>query len=66
LPDYAGFATRDATPALEAGLKVRAVTQTARDTLIWLRATNGPVVGLTDDEEKELLAAWHARATTTM
>jgi nucleoside-diphosphate-sugar epimerase len=61
LPDYAGFATRDTTPARDAGLKLRAVSETARDTLGWLRASNGPVVGLTIEEEQEVLAAWHAR-----
>jgi nucleoside-diphosphate-sugar epimerase len=61
LPDYAGFSTRDTTPAREAGLAARAVSETARDTLDWLRASNGPVVGLTADEEKDVLAAWHAR-----
>jgi 2'-hydroxyisoflavone reductase len=61
LPDYAGFATRDTTPAREAGLTARAVTETACDTLEWLRASNGPVVGLTGDEEKDVLAAWHGR-----
>jgi nucleoside-diphosphate-sugar epimerase len=62
LPDYAGFATRDTTPARKAGLTVRAVSETARDTLDWLRATNGPVVGLTRDEESDVLAVWHARS----
>jgi nucleoside-diphosphate-sugar epimerase len=62
LPDFAGFATRDATPARNAGLDSRALSETARDTLGWLRAANGPVVGLTIDEEKEVLAAWHARS----
>jgi hypothetical protein len=49
-------------PARNAGLDVRALSETARDTLRWLRAANGPVVGLTIDEEREVLAAWHARA----
>jgi len=61
LSDFAGFATRDTMPARNAGLHVRAISETARDTLAWLRAGNGPVVGLTIDEEKEVLAAWHAR-----
>src|SRR5882672_1962151 len=62
LPDFAGFATRDTTAARNAGLNVRALSETARDTLGWLRTTNGPVVGLTIDEEREVLAAWHARS----
>jgi 2'-hydroxyisoflavone reductase len=61
LPDYAGFATRDTTPARAAGLAVRPLAETARDTLDWLRASNGAVVGLTADEESDVLAAWHAR-----
>ena len=61
LPDFAGFATRDTTPARNAGLNLRALSETARDTLAWLRTANGPVVGLTTDEEREVLAAWHAR-----
>jgi nucleoside-diphosphate-sugar epimerase len=61
LPDFAGFATRDTTPARNAGLTLRALSQTARDTLDWVRTTNGPVTGLTVDEESEVLAAWHAR-----
>ena len=61
LPDFAGFATRDTTPAREAGLRVRPLAETARDTFDWQRASNGLVVGLTPDEEKDVLAAWHAR-----
>jgi hypothetical protein len=60
LPDYAGFATRDTTAARDAGLKVRPLAETARDTLAWLRAANGHIVGLTADEERDVLAAWHA------
>jgi 2'-hydroxyisoflavone reductase len=61
LPDYAGFSTRDVTPARKAGLKLRALSETARDTFEWYHAGNGPVVGLTIEEETEVLAAWHAR-----
>ncbi|NJO21639.1 MAG: NAD-dependent epimerase/dehydratase family protein [Sphingomonadales bacterium] len=43
LPDYAGFAIRDATPARNAGLKLRALSETTLDTLGWLRASNGLV-----------------------
>ena len=59
LPDFAGFATRDTTAARNAGLTPRALSETARDTLDWVRATNGPVTGLTADEEREILAARH-------
>ncbi|MCP3370881.1 NAD-dependent epimerase/dehydratase family protein [Bradyrhizobium cajani] len=60
LPDFAGFMTRDTSPAREAGLTSRPPAVTARDTRSWLRRSNGPVVGLTEDEEKAVLAAWHA------
>ncbi|MEY9757340.1 NAD-dependent epimerase/dehydratase family protein [Bradyrhizobium yuanmingense] len=61
LPDYAGFLTRDTSPARAAGLTSRPPGDTARDTLDWLNAVNGPVVGLTAEDEKDVLAAWHAR-----
>lgn len=60
LPDYAGFMTRDTTPAREAGLEVRAPSETARDTLAWLRAADGPVVGIAAEAEAKVLAAWRA------
>ena len=63
LPDYAGFATRDTTPARDAGLTMRPLSETARDTLSWMRGRVGPVTGLTADEESAVLAAWHARPT---
>lgn len=65
LPDYAGFMTRDTTPALSAGLGVRSLSHTARDTLGWLRNANGPINGLTADEERQVLAAWHAKRSGT-
>jgi nucleoside-diphosphate-sugar epimerase len=60
LPDYAGFATRDTSPAREAGLTVRPLSETARDTLVWARAAGGALTGLTADEERAALEAWHA------
>ncbi|WP_271499737.1 hypothetical protein [Bradyrhizobium sp. CCBAU 11357] len=60
LPDFAGFMTRDTSSAREAGLTSRPAGDTARDTLDWLNASNGPVVGLTAEDEKDVLAAWHA------
>ncbi|HET6213841.1 MAG TPA: NAD-dependent epimerase/dehydratase family protein [Micromonosporaceae bacterium] len=58
LPEYAGFLTRDAGPALGAGLVTRDIAETARDTLSWVRstATDRRRPGLTADEEAELLA----------
>lgn len=64
LPDFAGFLTRDTSPAREAGLTSRPVAATVRDTFDWLRAGNGPVIGLTSDDEKDVLAAWHAGMTS--
>lgn len=61
LPDFAGFLTRDTSPARAAGLISRPPADTARDTLHWLRNSNGPVVGLTADEESAVLSAWQAR-----
>lgn len=61
---------QDTAPAEAAGLRVRPIAETAADTLAWLRAgdlgTANPRVGragLDPDKEKELLAAWHARAS---
>jgi 2'-hydroxyisoflavone reductase len=61
LPDFAGFATRDTSLARESGLTVQPLAETARDTLIWARATGAAVTGLTADEESAALRAWHAR-----
>lgn len=60
LPEFAGFLTRDTRPARDAGLGTRSLAETARDTLAWQRDKAGAVIGLTADEERELLAAWHA------
>jgi nucleoside-diphosphate-sugar epimerase len=65
LPDYAGFATRDTSPARDSGLTVRALSETARDTLSWARTARGPVTGLTADEESAALKAWHASFNAT-
>jgi hypothetical protein len=64
LPDFAGFMTRDASAAREAGLTSRPPAATARDTLDGLRASDTPIVGLTSDEEKDVLAGWHAERAT--
>jgi 2'-hydroxyisoflavone reductase len=60
LPDYAGFNTRDTSPARASGLTVRPLSQTARDTLSWVRTAGTRVTGLTADEERAALKAWHA------
>jgi 2'-hydroxyisoflavone reductase len=61
LPEFAGFFTRDSTPAREAGLTARSLEETARDTLAWHSNADVPLTGLTADEEAAVLKAWHAR-----
>jgi 2'-hydroxyisoflavone reductase len=60
LPDYAGFNARDSSAARAAGLVTRPLEETLADTLAWER-TRDPGrrrrAGLTDDEERSLLAA---------
>lgn len=59
-PEYAGLMAHDVTPTLKAGLVVRPVEETARDTLAWLRATpDAPVTGLTTEEHRNLLHRWY-------
>ena len=60
LPEFAGFNTRDTSPARQSGLTLRAISETARDTLSWARTAGGLATGLTADEEKAALKAWHA------
>jgi 2'-hydroxyisoflavone reductase len=62
LPDFAGFVTRDASMALAAGLTVRGLSETARDTFLWWRESGGPMTGLTADDESAALKVWHARS----
>ena len=57
-PAYDGMVAHDWTPSRDAGLAVRPVGETARDTLAWLRATpDAPVTGLSREEEREVLAS---------
>ena len=61
-PEYDGLPAHDVAPSLDAGLVVRPLAETTRDTLAWLEATpDAPVSGIDLDREKELLAAWHSR-----
>ncbi|MGL5827787.1 MAG: NAD-dependent epimerase/dehydratase family protein [Nocardioides sp.] len=62
MPDPAELTTIDVSKALAAGLRIRAIRDTARDTLAWLRSTpNAARTGISRDREAQLLAAWAAR-----
>ncbi len=60
MPDTVADNTRDVSATLDAGLILRSLAQTVRDTSHWLEAVHGPVTGLTSDHEVEVLKAWHA------
>lgn len=63
-PDYEGMMTHDHDASARAGLAVRPVAETARDTLAWLRATpDATRTGLSREREAGVLAAWQARDT---
>lgn len=60
VPDYAGFGARDASAAVAAGLHARPLVETFTSALRWeeeLGVGRPRGAGLTDDEERELLAA---------
>ncbi|MDN4173332.1 epimerase [Nocardioides sp. SOB77] len=57
-PEHDGMLAHDPGPSIAAGLDLRPLADTARDTLAWLRATpDAPVTGLTLAEEAEILAS---------
>ena len=59
-PEYDGLGSHDPAPSLAAGLVLRPVAETARDTLAWVRSTDGaPVSGMSREREATVLAAWH-------
>ena len=63
-PEYAGFSSRDGSPARAAGLTARPLAQTLADTLAWELGRNlqrPRRAGLTDRDERRLL---HARAAS--
>lgn len=63
-PAYDGMLAHDARPALDAGLVVRPVAETARDTRSWLESDPGARIGgITREREADLLARWRSRAT---
>lgn len=62
-PEYDGMLAHDAQPALDAGLTVRPVGETARDTLGWLESDPAARIGgITRDREAELIARWRTRS----
>lgn len=59
-PEYDGLPAHDVSPSLAAGLALRPLADTARDTLAWLRTVaEPPLTGVTPAEEAEVLTAWH-------
>jgi len=62
-PEYDGLPAHDVRPSLDAGLVIRPLAETTRDTLAWLETTpDAPVSGIDPDRERELLEVWHTRA----
>jgi 2'-hydroxyisoflavone reductase len=63
-PEYDGLPAHDVGPSLGAGLTLRPLAETTRDTLTWLEATpDAEVTGIGQEREQELLAAWRSRPT---
>lgn len=61
-PDFAGFVGHDVTSSLAAGLRIRPLAESARDTRRWLRGEPGArISGIAREREAELLAAWRSR-----
>jgi 2'-hydroxyisoflavone reductase len=60
MPDFAGFETRDTSPARQSGLVVRSLAETARDTFLWSSHADGHITGFTSDEERDAIKAWRA------
>lgn len=66
--ELAGFHRRNIERSLRAGLRLRPIEQTCRDTLAWwdtldaARRDAPPKRGLSSEREGELLAAWRSRS----
>jgi nucleoside-diphosphate-sugar epimerase len=63
-PEWAGFGARDSSRARAAGLRTRPLAETLADTLAW-ELERAPAVrraGLTDEDERTLLAALRSAA----
>ncbi|WP_433613841.1 NAD-dependent epimerase/dehydratase family protein [Dactylosporangium sp. CA-139114] len=63
LPQYAGFLSRDVSASLAAGLRIRPLAETVRDTIAAIRDAShiDAKNGLGIDEEAQLLREWHER-----
>lgn len=64
--DYAAFGRVSSAKALANGLRIRALSETTRDTLEWWRSLPEERrerlrAGLSAEREQEVLKAWHAR-----
>jgi 2'-hydroxyisoflavone reductase len=61
-PHLPGFHAYDASRAKRAGLRTRPFAETIAETLAWDRDRGSPPLdaGLPPEEERRLLAAWHA------
>jgi 2'-hydroxyisoflavone reductase len=59
--EMAGMVSHDVSAAFDAGLRTRPLSETAADTLAWIRSEEGraTVTGMTRAEEQELLDDWH-------
>lgn len=62
--DSANFARVDGSKAREAGLTIRPVEESARDTLEWFKAErhDGLKTGLSEEREREILSSWRDRS----
>jgi nucleoside-diphosphate-sugar epimerase len=60
LPEYTGLMAHDVAASYDAGLVTRPLSETARDTILWLQQTPDAVVtGIGREDEAAVLAAWH-------
>lgn len=60
LPEYAGLMAHDVAASYDAGLVTRPLSETARDTILWLQETpDATVTGISREDEAAVLAAWH-------
>lgn len=63
-PEYDGMLAHDAQPALDAGLVVRTIAETARDTHHWLESDPAARIGgITREREADLISRWRSRTT---